>query len=43
MKVQYMREALKRFYGPSWAEKVDKMGDRQVFGVYMKFVKEGKI
>lgn len=37
------RSLLKRFYGKSWADKVDKMSDSQVIAVFRKFQSEGKI
>lgn len=43
MKIQEMRNRVRRVYGMVWAKKVDAMSDTQVVALYYKFVKEGKI
>jgi hypothetical protein len=37
------RDKLKKFYGPQWASKVDKMSDTQILAIFRKFQREGKI
>ncbi len=41
--VAIMRAALRDLYSAQFAAKVDKMSDRQVIAIYMKFKEEGKI
>lgn len=43
MDQRQMRIELRKFYGTQWASKVDKMSDKQVIALYLKFKKEGKI
>lgn len=38
-----MRKALKSLYGLHWAARVDKMKEKQVFVLYLKWKKEGKL
>lgn len=43
-RMQGEREKVKAVYpNQVWALKVDKMDDAQVFAIYSKFLKEGKI
>lgn len=41
--IQQKRLALRGLYGPDWAKRVDKMPDKQVIALYLKFKSEGKI
>lgn len=41
--IQQKRMAIRGLYGPGWAKKVDKMSDKQVLALYLKFKLEGKI
>lgn len=36
MSIDQMRDKLSKLYGPSWAEKVRKMSDKQVAAIYNK-------
>lgn len=38
MSVEQMREYLSKLYGPSWAERVRKMSDKQVYAVYQRHI-----
>lgn len=40
MTIAQMRDYLSRLYGPSWGERVRKMGDRQVAAVYNKHISQ---
>ena len=37
------RNLLRNLYGDDWKKKVDKMSDKQVIAIYLKFKKEGKV
>jgi hypothetical protein len=41
--MQHERDALKRFYGKSWHDRIDKMSAGQVLAIFRKFKLEGKI
>ena len=37
------REILKVYSGPNWAFKVEKMSDKQIAAVYLRFLNQGKL
>ena len=43
MNANQMRIELRKFYGPQWASRVDRMSEKQIVALYLKFKKEGKI
>lgn len=40
---QMKREILKVYSGPNWAFKVEKMSDKQIAAVYLRFLNQGKL
>ena len=42
-KEQMKKEILKVYPGPTWAFKVEKMSDKQIYSVYMRFLNQGKL
>lgn len=40
---QMKREILKVYSGPNWAFKVEKMSDKQIAAVYLRFMNQGKL
>lgn len=43
MNAAQQRAAIRALYGPDWKAKVDKMSDKQVVAIYLKFKRENKI
>lgn len=41
--VNIMRNNLRSLYGPEWAKKVDKMSDKQIVAIHIRFQKKGII
>lgn len=41
--IQVKRAALRGLYGDAWKAKVDKMSDKQIIAIYLKFKSEGRI
>jgi hypothetical protein len=41
--IQQKRNAIRDLYGPAWKARVDKMSDKQIIALYLKFKNEGKI
>ena len=37
------REILKVYPGPTWAFKVEKMSDKQIAAVYLRFMNQGRL